>query len=155
MFSGGLVRKLIIFLYLVAMNAYASNWENLVFGNWEVTRIIPTKGIAALSQTEAEAFVHSKFFYSKSETTYNKISCNSPKFKVVKTSEEQFFDGFYNTFAELGISDDFTYTVNVNCSDNNSDWFIGSFLYTKDINHLVVFIEGVFFELERVQTSRN
>jgi len=138
-------------LYLVSINTYACDWETLVFGNWQITRVIPTNGFSALSQDEAEAFIDSQLSYTKLDVNYNQILCKSPSFKTVKMSEDQFFDRFSPTFSELGISKNFTYSIVVDCLDENVDWLIGSFLYTEDIDHLILTFDGAFFELERAK----
>ncbi|MBB5211504.1 hypothetical protein [Microbulbifer hydrolyticus] len=141
--------RLLLLLALLPVAAFGEDWQDYVSGSWVIEKDIPTSGIASLTQEEANEFIGTKAFYSKEMTRFGSTECNSPVYNVDNINESDFFSGTYNSFTELGISSSEIYQVSVSCDDQGAEWWEGGFLFSKDKDHLIVLIEGVYFELHR------
>lgn len=123
-----------------------------IYGNWIVSRLIPTSGISA-GPEDLKPWVGARISYSASEASFGSETVKKLSYKISTVSARDFFVQNRIRLSEIGIHG--ASVVEIDLVDGHGrDVLVrgpGSFLFFRDANHLVTFWDGGAFEMVRAK----
>ncbi|MDH7578614.1 MAG: hypothetical protein QHH75_12560 [Bacillota bacterium] len=126
--------------------------EEMFYGQWVIKEHIECGRVSTYTQEDIERLVGKRIAYSVDSACFDNKLCKKPYYKKSIISDNEFFESFYASFDRLGINEKSAIIVDVYIdSDCNNLWdSTGSTFLIKDQNTLVLFDDGEFFKLVRV-----
>lgn len=144
-------------------NETANKQENLVpalpeegetfLGDWVIKRDIKTGTVSAYSREDINGLLGKRLTYASNVAIYDGSVCKNPVYKEARYSKKDFFENRYVSFETLGIEGDTITEINIYTDKNYKNTWdsTGSCFLIKDKDTLIVFDQGVYFELNRLK----
>lgn len=129
--------------------------EPVFFGVWEFTKTLPGY-ISGLTQEEADSYIGKKIQYLQSFYEFENESINNPYYKYEKMLASDFIEGYKLSNEDWDIQEKYITKVEVYPDEPQKDSleeYVDSFFIID--SHLIINIEGEFFEMDRVANSGN
>lgn len=132
-------------------NVIKADKHNSFFGVWRVKRWLPLGDPSIYSKDDLDKLVGRKVEYNIRFAKYGNDSIRNPIYSKTIYTEDEFFDWYRVSFANLGIKGKTVTAYNINTSQNEPWGSIpDEFIYKND-KQLIVFDQGAFLELERTK----
>jgi hypothetical protein len=123
------------------------------YGKWKVNKAYKTGTISTLSLDDINKVIGKVIIYSPDSAIFENDKCNKPFYKEMIYSQEKFESESKTNFDDLDIMAETVTGVEIytdekykNIWDNMADSF-----FVKDKNTLILFYEGTYFELARIE----
>lgn len=126
------------------------NAMNDFFGGWKITKVLPGY-ISGLTQEEADAYIGRQVTYMPSYCEYDGKILHHPHYKYEQLPTSEFIDGYKLSNEDWNIEEEYITRVEVYQDETQTQpWqeYVSSF-YIID-SHLIINIEGDFFQMDRV-----
>ena len=119
------------------------------YGEWIVSRHIPTSGVSAITYDEAKEYEGEIVVYNDNLVKFGKKQCSQPQYNIRKNNKTTFETETYNNFSELEIKGKLLYEVTIKCGAEIPRHLYASHFFFENKNRLLFLIKGVWFELIR------
>lgn len=146
---GTLIGVLIIFTLCLSTPVLAATTEPY-YGNWAVSKVILTQSDATLSKKAANAYIGKSYAFSATSATAGKVKLANPTYEVSVFSASDFTSSWGIQTAKLGLPASITMVEVYKGKGMNAElWPSCGTLFVKSAKALVMFVDGVFFELAK------
>ncbi len=115
------------------------------YGTWEVKSRIGTSAAYALSEDEMNGLIGIMVTYGSDVYKNGIAEIDISGYEEEKETSDQFYKNFGIHLTDIGITENTVDNVFVGAEGE----FFGANFYIKDLNTLVIYYEGVFFEAIR------
>lgn len=161
----GLISVAILFLGL-AQVAPAQEIPNILWGQWTIQRMLPTRSISCWGQAESDALIGTTLEYSRELFRWQNVVVRIPAVEVTQITAERFARVFSGAgknssqvdFEQLGIDQPQTVQVVVRHSSaqitGGTVEIPGDYVLVKDEKTILVTACGVWFEATRDSAAR-
>lgn len=121
------------------------------FGEWVIGKPAAYGRISAYGEEEIKGFQGKQITYSNKVACFSGNFIEDPWYKISRVSRNDFFAGNYVDLRELGVKENNITKVEVFVNkDFSNPWrSTGRFFFVKDSDHLILYDQGVYFELLR------
>lgn len=128
------------------------NNEDVFYGSWVVKKAIESGRVSAYDDEGIKKIIGNIVTFDVNYVSYQNQILKNPTYQIEVVSKEDFFDGSYVSFEQLGIDSDFIVKVEISSKDINQGHLLNRvglfFIQNKDT--LILYDNGVFFELNRL-----
>ncbi|MDP4182109.1 MAG: DUF6287 domain-containing protein [Bacillota bacterium] len=132
-------------------NATTPNRENEVFyGNWRIEKIL-ADDVKGKFSDEIKNMVGKKVSYSKEQVSLGDKVWKSPAYNKTVISDDNFQSGNSRSFISIGIKEPTVIQVQADIKYDKISWQTISLFLVKNNNTLILFHQGVYFEVNREQ----
>lgn len=124
--------------------------ENDFFGIWKITKVLPGY-ISGLTQEEADAYIGRQVTYMPSYCEYDGQTLHHPHYKYEQLPTSEFIEGYKLSNEDWNIEEEYITRVEVYQDKTQTQpWqeYVSSFYIIN--SHLIISIEGDFFQMDRV-----
>ena len=136
--------------FICCMSACSSTKEVTYYGLWRIEKTIGTLKIYALSEKEVKLYLGKEIFYSKKVATDGDYTCKDPIYKrIIETREDALRYGKLD-LKKIGINTVSVINIDVYAKEGGLCPIIGASFYIKNNDTLIIGIDGVMFEMNRV-----
>jgi predicted small lipoprotein YifL len=135
-----------------SVNENQAGQNQIYYGDWTIKKLLAYGPVGELSNNDIKKMIGEKISFSNQRAVYQGNICQNPAYKKTTISGSDFESNNKVSLSRLAVTSNSIDQVVV-YTDNNfkNTWdSTGSTFYIKDQNTLILFVGGVYLELDRL-----
>ena len=134
---------------VVALPALCAAPEQLITGDWVISRELAAGNTTTLTPDEIESLLGAHAHYDSQRAEFAGVRCTRPSFDRYVQTSANLYQLFELRFDDLAISGDEVAAIDINCMEADVEFIAGNTVLVAGPDRLVTHVEGVWFELRR------
>jgi len=125
--------------------------DEVFYGDWIFKDVIASGSVSQNSDEDIKKIEGKRVFFSSDSVSFENKKINSPFYKKMNVSKNDFFNESYVDLNDLGIKKDYVTKVEVYLDSNYQNFWdsLGGEFYIKDNNTIIIDYGGDYFRLVR------
>jgi len=124
------------------------------YGDWKITKDIGYGPASVYDQNDINHLIGKVVTYSESNAGIAPDDVKNPYYKETKYTNNDFLFNYNVKFENLGIESETIELIEIYLDKNLKNYYLetgGTFFLTEKEDKLIMFDQGVFFEMERIK----